>query len=418
MSDVLGRDAALGLLTTLYRRWTRAVADGRSPPAVRFNATRQNPAAYYDPRLGATGRDALHAVLAEAAASGAVHARWGRGPYANELSRLEVVDGEALAVWLGETPPLRQAAALEAQLEPVLKRAPRWLASAFDDGLRELGRGDGWLGLQADRPADILDLARLAAALASDQARGRDRRTFSEAVTGDSKALERHRGRLVRLLRGELDLPPDPNPDQVLARFGLTRHPQPVLLRGPLRLALGTNWVDLGPVRPWLGVPPDAVRAVEITGAAGYLLTVENLTSFQRHAREVADSGIVLFTAGFPDPAWRSFLRALEVVLPPELSCWHWGDCDVGGLRIFQAVAECLPGRVLHPHLMEPRPTGTPFSPRERTLLARITQEGGAGASVARALLDCGRRSEQEGRNPRTPVGDGGPASLFPSQGG
>ena len=83
-----------------------------------------------------------------------------------------------------------------------------------------------------------------------------------------------------------------------------------------------------------------------------YLLTIENLASFQRHVREIEDDGIVIYSAGFPSPALTHVLNWLDNTLPDSCPCFHWGDRDIGGIRIFSHVEKSLPAHRVLPHLM------------------------------------------------------------------
>jgi hypothetical protein len=136
---------------------------------------------------------------------------------------------------------------------------------------------------------------------------------------------------------------------------------------------------------------------------------VENLTSYQRHVREVDDRGVVLYSAGFPGPALRAFLGRLDRALGPGVPFFHWGDVDLGGLRIFARIAATLTHHSLHPHLMGPQGAseagGRTFSGADRRQLERVARRGGRAGELARHWLTSGTGPlEQEAQDPASPA--------------
>lgn len=179
-----------------------------------------------------------------------------------------------------------------------------------------------------------------------------DFRTFSRVVAGDSKALDRLASsvaQLVRHLRSPAVAPEMETTDEVIGAFGVTRLPQPLLISAPLTL----DGVPLSYL-PFVGVPPECANRIGFARAPAYVLIVENYTSFVRHAREVnADlNGAVIFSSGFPArPILDGIVRLVGETRAPT---YHWGDIDLGGLRIFLHLERALAavGQHLLPHLM------------------------------------------------------------------
>ena len=134
--------------------------------------------------------------------------------------------------------------------------------------------------------------------------------------------------------------------------MGLEKFPPPLFIKGPLALDYGGTQWDLTPLRPYVALSPDAVGDIRPTTPVPYLLTIENLASFQRHVREVQDSGVVVYTAGFPAPALVRVLGQLDQRLPADCPFYHWGDRDPGGLRIYTKVVAACPNHGVRPHLM------------------------------------------------------------------
>jgi len=180
-----------------------------------------------------------------------------------------------------------------------------------------------------------------------------DFRTFSRAVAGDSKALDRLAPTVAELLRrlaAAAITPEMETTEEVIGAFGVTRLPQPLLISAPLVI----DGAPLPSGMPYVGVPPESAHRIAFARAPTYVLIIENYTSFVRYAREVnADlAGAVIFSCGFPArPTLDAIVRLSGETTAP---IYHWGDIDVGGLRIFLHFERTLAavGRALQPHLM------------------------------------------------------------------
>ena len=85
---------------------------------------------------------------------------------------------------------------------------------------------------------------------------------------------------------------------------------------------------------------------------------------------------------------------------------YHWGDRDIGGLRIFTRLGEAYSCHRLQPHLMdEPIPEGSDFSDTDRQWLLRYQKVQGGSAELASRWLDAGLGPmEQEAVDPRGPA--------------
>jgi len=231
-----------------------------------------------------------------------------------------------------------------------------------------------------------------------------DFRTFSRAAVGDSKALADTLQAVAALLQST-----DPErlagltPEAVITLHGVERLPSPVLLAGSVAL----DGVSL-PCAEYLGFPGEVAERLSLTDPPAYLLTIENFTSFIRHARERVpiDGGLALYTGGFPSRAVLAVLMRLAAQSPAPL--YHWGDIDLGGLRIFRTIEQALvtQGHTLRPHLMSfdlLLDQGQP-DPRRKKPLAGAAQ-GSAIAPLwdAMAHMKTLNELEQEGLAPTSP---------------
>jgi hypothetical protein len=69
------------------------------------------------------------------------------------------------------------------------------------------------------------------------------------------------------------------------------------------------------------------------------IITCENETPFATLVRQ-CHAGVLIYTAGYPNPAVRRLLRLLPEEAPPVQ---HWGDTDLDGLRIAELLSRSHP---------------------------------------------------------------------------
>jgi len=176
-------------------------------------------------------------------------------------------------------------------------------------------------------------------------------RTFSARYLSDSKAFERLKSSFCGVWAKYNGLE-EWDTDELLQTLGLEKEPHPVLLRGPLLLQQKEVISDLSCFQPYIGMPRELLGSVIPKHAPAYVLTIENLTSFFRHAREIQDDGLILFTNGFPNPDVQKLLNRLDSDLPQSTPFYHWGDTDVDGLRILNFIGTLTPNHTISSHLM------------------------------------------------------------------
>ena len=155
-------------------------------------------------------------------------------------------------------------------------------------------------------------------------------------------------------------------------------------------------------------------------GPTRTITTIENETAFLAYVEEAGGPAglgdrdeIAVYTAGFPDP---SLLDALAAVAArrPSIEFRHWGDADLGGLKIWWLVRARLGCPVaLHRTRTEWVETtvrsggGQPLDDRERAGLARLRRQLdtsgrtsapdlGDAVDLIETLLRLGKKVEQE----------------------
>jgi hypothetical protein len=258
-----------------------------------------------------------------------------------------LADATKLAAHLGRVPATNEAAQAIDALRRFTGPLPAWVDEIVDEiAVAWAIRREGYPGLVPGDVAAAANFVRLLCAVDRGEHVGVDMRTFSRRACSDSKAAERGLPRLARALRKRFDLPDAP-PREALAAFGIEKFPQPVLLRGSLRLFGGTRLDG----RPYIGVPPEWLDTLAVDGQPEYFLVIENLASFNRYVRELDDAGIILYSGGFPALATLRAIRRMDALLPADVPFFHWGDVDADGVRILQHIARSI-RRPLRPHLM------------------------------------------------------------------
>lgn len=324
------------------------------------------------------------------------------------IVHVRLADPTVLYEHLGREPGKQRAADA---LSALRRRAelPEGSQALFDEIEAAWARGVSRFGVSPGDAASLaqsMDLLLAVVERASDpSARTTDFRSFSREAGVDSKALERLSATLAALIgRLRPDLVPSSglDADDLLATFGISRTPQPLLVSGPLSVA-GQRLPDLA----YHGFPSEEAGLVELAAPIDYVLTIENYVSFVRHVREVnADrSGLVMYTGGFPARTHlREIVRLTRAAAAPA---FHWGDLDAGGVRIFRHLEEALvaEGVTLRPHLMDPsllRTHGTASKNQRR--LAPGACPGSAIAAVWDAVAEHGLGYEQESLMPGRPT--------------
>ena len=243
------------------------------------------------------------------------------------IERIDLMDMQALAQFLGRSTYADQLALTIDQLEP--------LKAEFPVILEAVGRWSGMAKVRGLGPQDAnawIDAAKVirACAARSQDAVAAPVREFSARLFLDSKRIEALTSQLDVLLSGSVEESPRAAA-QVWQELGLFREEHPVLLAGSVHIARGriTGLIDA----PYLGLPAATIQRV--ASKVTEVITIENKTTFHSEAKRRQDDEVLLiYTAGMPSPAWRAMYMRLLVNLPLGTPVLHWGDVDEGGFRI------------------------------------------------------------------------------------
>lgn len=266
-----------------------------------------------------------------------------------------------LAAWLAHADP---------EIHPALTSIRAWLATAD--------------------PAALV--TRLVLAIGDDLRAGRvpRGRLLSVTVGGHTKAVRLldHRDVLEEALG---------TPLEEVVRL----HGRAVLTYGAFRLRVGAQSIDGRFSVPWLALTPETLDGLtDLSVSARRMLTVENLVAFEEEVRSglPADT-VAVWTGGFPSSLERAWMARLVAGGVSRVD--HWGDLDVGGLRIFRHLQQVLPCPVrpwrMEPELLDALPT-RPLTSRDREALVAWRADPTAPLQdLAAALMERGVKAEQEG---------------------
>ena len=279
-------------------------------------------------QLTLSERDNAHERFLAAQQAGAVELKWSRqGGDDRPLEIVRLCDLEKLAAFLGARTLIQSVRQAETILAPWLSRIER-----VREILDRWRSGKAVRGLSPSSAADFADALRVVEASEASAENDQVVRVLSAQLFGDSKRIEQ----LVRhldVLTAETLMAAARHWGEVLSPLGLVKEPQPFLVAGSGVLRL--SGAEECPVaRPFVGVASKAVTGYR--GQIGWVLTIENLTTFHMAAELLKErsDGLVVYTGGMPSPVWGRAYPSVLASLPQAVPAYHWGDIDVGGFRI------------------------------------------------------------------------------------
>ncbi len=353
-----GADACDESMRRLINKAARAVfADGELEPSVEkisvsLPATNSSLREYYRLERFAD-REEYHARLQIYSNAKAIKVDWDLGAgERGQLSRVTLLDPKAVVSILGEELPWEVASQAIERIAVVAKEGLPNVDHIIDAW--RLGKAPA--GVRAERANQLVDSMKIIDAAQKLSEGGKDvlLRRLSARLFSDSKRIEALSRQLAFLL-GESA---DDEVDDVFARLGLVKHPQPMLLSGPPGCSVQIDGGAIPLAYPYLGFRPDSIRGLIVSNALiRRVLTIENLASFNEAAdsEEKAKDLLIVYLAGNPTP---SFLAAYNRILRSlgATEVLHWGDIDVGGFRIAGRLADSIRslGYSLHLWRMNP----------------------------------------------------------------
>ena len=230
-------------------------------------------------------------------------------------------------------------------------------------------------------------------------------RIFSEQVFHDSKKFERcYRGKAVNVLRKELgNIGKELAEYEVLAEFGIMNYAQSLCWKGRLVYEIdGTYRVDTGNQRYGTVINAQTLVNAKPVLMPGIkkIMTIENQANYEDRVYE--EDTLYLYVHGFLSPKERKFLSYLCEIAPESVEYLHWGDMDLGGMRIYQFLKEKLFSK-LQPYRMDVNSyieaieagKGISFDEKKRKLYE--TFDAKELEPLKQCILKYGKDIEQEG---------------------
>lgn len=354
---------------------------------------------------GPAEQDSLHRVLRDAERAGGVCLEADRlGRFTGEIARVRLTDANALYRFLNRPPSVDIAATARQRIEsacPEIVREP-FFEAVLSEAAAAWAINRRILDLGSTGSDGLIEVLRLTHGIVHWAGRDIDHRTFSRRTVGDSKALERHEGRVAALLRRWNPTTSDLEPREVHQAHGIVRRAHPLFLRGPISVTSDSIRLE-GSGVPFVGLPWSTVRSATLQSPVDYTIIIENPTSFWRYCMEVEGRYLALLSDGFPArDVLAGIVHMARVAQPAPL--FHWGDIDAGGLRIARYLEDAC-GVSLRLHDMAPELAvkwGT--SLKSRAGLERLANRGGDIGALAQWLRSSGGQAlEQEQLDPRPP---------------
>lgn len=426
----------IDILRRLLDGYERSRSYGRSAPWARDVILRVDADAFPE-AFAADGREvmvALKSAILELEAAGAIRIVRHKGPASADPRELRLGSAELEAAYRlaeGYLPLERVLVDFATHVKALTGGlggvpTPDWMLGFLDRVLAGLASADpGPLGASRERfkreHQELRDALAAAVALARGLA-GWERMVSAELFT-DSKrlgAIRTHVAALLTRADPRWQAASDDESENLLASYGLRRRPGVIRCAGAGIVVINGRPYRLEDFAPTAHLPEawaDALVAA-IPSDTRIVTTIENEYPFLSYVEEgggparLGQRGeLVVYSAGFPTPVVANVLASLAA-RRPDLAFRHWGDADLGGLRIWWYLRACL-GRPLGLFRgtaawveAEAATIGRVLPPGERVALERLAKELRArielgpdlveAVALAEAVLAAGRKVEQE----------------------
>lgn len=275
-----------------------------------------------------------NAALRSAEKQGAIKIEWDKRADENsQVERVLLLDENILANHLGAVPRWELIEKASREFAPRLDQFPilgqvleSW-KQGFQARNSRVGNVEPWMS--AIRVIDQCE-----------KKEGEDIpiRRLSASLFGDSKRIETLSPYIDALIQGDLSASPR-EAEEIFSELGLVKFPPTLLLAGDISVLYGHEEIKI--VRPYIGLAPKEVEAINVKANFSFLLTVENLTTFHELATQRPQGSVILYTGGMPSPSWKRVYKLLLRGLPTNAYVYHWGDIDGGGFRIANHLGLC-----------------------------------------------------------------------------
>lgn len=285
----------------------------------------------------------LKVAITQLIAEGAFKAKYGRHAFKAEIDSVSLLDPSPIYRMLDRTPAVEIARQCMVHLRD---NAETWEVRVLNEIETAWARNKRWQNIDRSDAAQIKPIQLLARALKAGKHTGQDMRSFSAKEAGDSKLMETRPKLLAYyLFAGESE--PLEKLERLINDEGARKIALPITLSGPI--SIGS--MPIGNELDYFSIPFNRMDDLTIDEGIEYVLTIENMTSFHRHASEInliPRKGLVLFTSGQPSTAFKTYYRRLVEQFGNAVPFFHWSDVDGGGLDITNSLRSLNPSLRLH----------------------------------------------------------------------
>ncbi|MCK8487521.1 Wadjet anti-phage system protein JetD domain-containing protein [Paenibacillus glucanolyticus] len=338
------------LLSTLLEKYEQSQSfqsgePGKQRPQLVMSKSPFN--SDYTDEMDFMKRQWMNEILIDLEYKGIISLRWGKFSNFQEVERIYLnwdmlVEAYSLS---GRMSLRKKLNRLREIFEPLVQHPWAWVA---DWGERvRAGLLEGKTSyLDLDNPSGYVDLVRTLLQLSKLDGKVVSLRLFSQQLFQDSKHLEREvLKRLLNVVKQASGEQRETD-EEWLDFIGLTRNPQYVYLCGPLRArSKSGGWISTEELMGGVGLSRQTVELInDMTTDARRIITIENLSSYHQwvEQRELyAAEELIIYTGGFPHRLLQHFLKMLSNAVDKgdkPIPIMHWGDIDLGGIRIFEFI--------------------------------------------------------------------------------
>ena len=342
---------------------------------------------------------AFHATLILAQRAGAINIEWRRHYENEELLRIRLLHANKLAAFLKTDYLPDKLDSIFSRLD--LSGTPAWLNESVDHLRDQWIKGKTAFGLSVEDADKLPDIIKAVSLLKEGlpQTEPLDYRQFGARYLGNSKRTKEIAHALAALYQQHWSLSGWRDQD-ILAQLNLIILHHPILIRGPVMLSDGEQQLRAD-IYPCIGVPVKLFAHVEFIKTPTYVLSIENLSSFNEYTRSIRDDGLIFYTGGFPDSALQN---AYQKLVGSDAPVFHWGDTDPHGFMILKTLQNNIAPHTVQPHLMD-LPDGQSYTPSQIKSLQKLKPVNAPVDALLDELIVRGYGCvEQETVQARAPV--------------
>lgn len=230
------------------------------------------------------------------------------------------------------------------------------------------------------------------------------RRQFSSEVLHDSKMFEKkYQDKVVTVLEKHSPLSEEGmTADDILRVHGVKTYSQTLEWKGPLVYRIGSG----NPIDSSVNLFGTVINAQTLEQAVPiavpgirHIILVENKANYE--SMDFREDTLYIYCHGFFSPKELKFLGALTEITGGNTEYLHWGDMDLGGIRIFlYNQRKLFPG--LKPYRMDAsayetaiaQGAGIPMKKEKKEKLQRL--DAGDLDGLKECILETGMEIEQE----------------------